>query len=261
MGPVTQDGFVREVDEAVRQDQIVGWLQRYGLATGVAIVVVLLGLAGWLWWSHAQKAAADARAEQYIQAMDLLEGGQLDAAAKQLQPLAEKGGDGTQASAAILRAGITAQQGKVKEAADQFARIAADPKAPQPYRDLASLREVALKFDSLPVDQVIARLKPLAVPGNPWFGSAGELLADAYLKQGHKDLAGPLFAQIARDKDVSESLRRRARQIAGLLGVDALDDISEFTRMADAPPPAAAGPAQPQAAAPAAPAPAAPTQP
>jgi hypothetical protein len=74
---------------------------------------------------------------------------------------------------------------------------------------------------------VIARLKPLAEPGNPWFGNAGELVGIAYMKQGHNDLAGPLFAAISRDKDAPVSLRRRARQMAGLLGVDAIDDVAK----------------------------------
>ena len=70
-------------------------------------------------------------------------------------------------------------------------------------------------------------MKPLAEPGKPWFGSAGELLGLAYIKQGNNTLAGPLFAAISRDKTAPESLRRRTRQMAGLLGVDAIDDVNE----------------------------------
>ena len=64
----------------------------------------------------------------------------------------------------------------------------------------------------------------LAVPGNAWFGSAGELVGAAYLRQNRADLAGPLFAAIAKDKDVPESIRSRTQQLAGLLGVDAVTD-------------------------------------
>ena len=49
------------------------------------------------------------------------------------------------------------------------------------------------------------------------------MVAMAYLEQGKENLAGPLFAQIARDKDLPTSLRGRTRQLSGLLGVDALD--------------------------------------
>lgn len=73
---------------------------------------------------------------------------------------------------------------------------------------------------------MVDRLKPLAVPGSAWFGSAGELLGIAYLKLGQRELAGPLFAAVARDETTPQSLRRRARQLAGLLGVDAVDDVA-----------------------------------
>jgi hypothetical protein len=86
---------------------------------------------------------------------------------------------------------------------------------------------VATDFDAMKPEDAIARLKPLAVPGNPWFGSAGELVAAAYLKQGKKDLAGPLFASIAKDQTVPRSLRSRARQMAGQLGFDAVTDVDQ----------------------------------
>jgi len=71
---------------------------------------------------------------------------------------------------------------------------------------------------------VIDRLKPLAVPGKPWFGSAGELVALAYIKQNKTEAAGGILAGIAKDKTVPDTLRRRARQLAGQLGVDAVDN-------------------------------------
>jgi hypothetical protein len=40
---------------------------------------------------------------------------------------------------------------------------------------------------------------------------------------GKNDLAGPLFAGIAKDENVPQSIRSRARQMAGLLGIDAVE--------------------------------------
>jgi hypothetical protein len=140
--------------------------------------------------------------------------------------LAQGSAPGPKAVAQLMRAGIALQQGKRDDALKLFASVSADSSAPQPYRDLAAIREVAAKFDAMPPQQVIDRLKHLAVPGNPWFGSAGELVGMAYLKQNNTALAGPLFAAIARDKDSPDTLRNRVRQLAGLLGVDAVDDAA-----------------------------------
>ena len=68
---------------------------------------------------------------------------------------------------------------------------------------------------------MIDRLKPLAAPGTAWFGSAGEMTAIALLKLNRDAEAGRLFAALAKDKDVPDSLRARAVRISGMLGVDA----------------------------------------
>ena len=64
---------------------------------------------------------------------------------------------------------------------------------------------------------MIARLSPLAVKGNPWFGSAGEMVAIAYLKKQNIQAAAKLFGDIAADKSVPESIRGRAANMAASL--------------------------------------------
>jgi len=48
----------------------------------------------------------------------------------------------------------------------------------------------------------------------------------AYLKQGKPAQAAPLFAAIARDEGVPESIRSRVVQMSGTLGIDAIEDKS-----------------------------------
>ena len=220
------DGFLREVDDALREDQLFSALRNWGKPVGAAVAAGLLGLAGWLWYDNHRASVAGEQGETFTKALDQVEAGRVQTGAETAAALAKDSNPGYRAAAQMLQAGIAAQTNKADDAAKQFAALAADANAPQAYRDLATIREISLHFDKLPPQQVIDRLKPLAVPGNPWFGSAGELVGVAYMKQGHNDLAGPLFAAIAKDKAVPDSLRRRARQLAGLLGVDAVDDVS-----------------------------------
>lgn len=233
-GPAQGDAFLREVDDALREDQVFTALQRYGKPVGALIVAGLLGLAGWLWYDNHSNTLAGEQGEVLTKALDQLEARNLKGAAEEMAPLAKGAGDGYGATAKLLEAGILAEQGKADEAAKAFAAVASDSDAPQAYRDLAAIREVALTFDKIGPDKAIERLKPLAVPGNAWFASAGEIVGTAYLKQGKNDLAGALFAQIAKDKTAPDSLRRRARQMAGLLGVDAVEEPGETTLAAPA---------------------------
>ena len=220
---------MREVDDALREDQLKSILTRYGMPIGGAIAAGLLALAGYLYWDNSTKQAAAERSEQAIIALDKLDAGNAAAALADLEPLTKDGSDGSQAAATMTRAAILVEQGKTEEAAKAFAAIAANSAVPQAYRDLATIREVSLRFDAMQPQQVVDRLKPLAVPGNAWFGSAGELLGMAYLKMGKPDQAGPLFAAIGKNTEVPSTLRTRMRQVAGQLGYDAgSDDIASL---------------------------------
>jgi hypothetical protein len=212
--------FLREVDEALRGDDTVRLLRRYGLPVGGAIALALAGLAGWMIWTNHVATQAGLKGEALAIALDQVEAGRWDPAKASLDQIAATGGPGYAASARLVEGGVALDRKKPDDAAKVFAAVAADAKVPQPYRDLATVREVAIRFDQMPPNQVIDRLKPLAVPGNPWFGSAGELVGVAEIKAGRKAEAGALFAQMAKDTGVPETLRRRARQLATELGVD-----------------------------------------
>jgi hypothetical protein len=171
------DVFAREVDDALRQDEAFHALRKWGIPVGAAVVLALAGLGGWLWYSNHQDAVRGRQGEQLTQALDYADAGNPKAEQALLDTLAKDGTPGNRAAAQLLQAGLAQEAGKADQAAKTFAAVAADSSAPQAYRDAATVREVALNFDKLPPQQVIDRLKPLAVPGNAWFGSAGELVA------------------------------------------------------------------------------------
>ena len=235
-----QDVFLREVDDALRQDQFEGALKRYGKPVLGVVAVGLAVFGAWLYWDHWQTGKAEEKTEAFVQAIDAVQARNLADAKGKLEPLAAEGSDGTASSARLMLAAIALEQDKKGDALKLYRQVAADAAAPQPLRDLAQIREVAADFDAMKPQAVVDKLKPLAVPGNPWFGAAGELVGMAYLKQGRQDLAGPLFGAIAKDKAVESGLRSRARQLAATLGVDAVEDVVDdrgepFGKSADAP--------------------------
>ncbi|MFN6936541.1 MAG: tetratricopeptide repeat protein [Tsuneonella sp.] len=234
-----EDVLLREVDDAVRQDQYADAAQRYGKPIAAAVVLLLAAFGGYLYWDGRQDAAREADSEKLVSALDQVERGNLPSGAAALEPLIAEGGDGAKAAAQLLKAGIAMEQAKPAEAAALFDKVSADESAPEAMRNIATIRSVAARYDTMKPADVVARLKPLATPGNAWFGPAGELVAMAYLDQGNQAEAGALFAAIARDKDTSESLKARSRQMAGLLGVDAIDDVD--TVIAETNPVAPAG--------------------
>ena len=227
--------FLREVDDALREDELRTAFQRWGKLAIVGLIVGLAALGGFLFWQQHSSQATAQQAEKFSIALDNVEAGNLKDGDAKLAALVQDSGGGTKAAAQLMRGGVAERQGKAAEAVKLFEAVAADS-APQPYRDLAAIRAVAANFDGMKPADVVSRLKPLAEPGKPWFGSAGELVALAYLKQGRNDLAGPLFAAIAKDKDSPASLRSRAMQMAGVLGVDAIEEVDGVAKGTNAGP-------------------------
>ena len=225
--PKTDEAFLREVDEELRRDQLTDFWTRYGRWLIGGIVAALAVFAGVLYWQHHRAEAAGVQGEQLQAAFDQVGDGKVDAAAKPLQELATSGGDGYRASAKFTQADLLLRKNDLKGAAATFAGIAADTSLAQPFRDLALIRQTSAEFDTVKPDVVINRLRPLAIKGNPWFGSAGELVAAAYLRMNRADLAGPIFAGIAREETVPGTIRQRAVQMAGVLGIDAVDQPEE----------------------------------
>lgn len=220
--PNTNTAFLREVDDELRRDQLVGFWERYGKLAIGGVVVFLVALAGYFYWQHHTEQAAGVAGEQLQSAYDSLTDGNQGAAAATLAPLAQSGRPGYATLARLTQADLRLAKKDDKGAAAIFAGIANDSGVAKPFRDLALVRQTAAEFDTIAPQAVIDRLRPLAVAGNPWLGSAGEMVAVAYLRTGRRDLSGRLFGTIARDPDVPQSIRQRAVQMAGVLGVDAV---------------------------------------
>ena len=235
--PRDNETFYREVDEELRRDQMQGMFRRYGWAIIGGIVLLLAAIGGYMYWQHRQEVQAGERAEELTTLFEQVQTGQTKEALPKLDAIAEEAGPGYRAAALLTKAAVAVQAGDDAAAVGAYKSVAEDEDLPEPYRELALIRQTAVEFDKLPPATVIQRLGPLAKPGTPWFGSAGEMVAIAHLKAGNPKLAAPIFAAIAKDPTLPSSLQSRAMQMAGALGVDATE-IMEQTGQ-----PAAAAPA------------------
>ena len=219
--PDTGETFLREVDENLRRDQLRDIGKRYGPLIIGAVVLFLAAVGGWLYWQDRQARRAQADSETLAAIYGDIAAQKVATVPQRLQPLGESGNAVISATARLAQAAVALEKNDRSTALAKYKEVAADDGLPSAYRDLGTIRATALEFDSLKPEQVIERLAPLAKRGEPWFGSAGELTAMAYLKQGQKAKAGQLFAAIAADQQVPPTIRTRAVQVAGTLGVDA----------------------------------------
>ena len=220
--PDINETFLRVVDENLRRDRLRDFARKNGPLLIAAVVLFLAASGGAIWWQQHKLQRSEQQVEQLTDAYRAIGAGKPAASTTaDLDKLSESGSKAVRASALFTRAVTALEQNDTKLATAKFREIATDDGLPKPYRDLALIRQTALEFDQIPAQDVVTRLQPLAKAGEPWFGSAAEMTGMALIKQGKKNEAGQVFAAIAKDKDVPDSTRQRAIQIASSLGVDA----------------------------------------
>lgn len=225
--PQNSEAFLREVDEELRRDQILGFWRRYGRVTAGVIVLGLAALAGVLGWQYYREQAAAAQSDKFNQVYDLLSANKSAQAAAPLDELAKSDNPTYRALALYVQADVILRDmdprdaaksaGKLRDAAAKFAAVAGDSKVAQPLRDLALVRQTYAELDQIKPETVVERMKPLAVPNGPWLGSAGELIANAYLQLNQPQQARTVLQQIVADLEVPDTIRQRAAQLSSAI--------------------------------------------
>jgi hypothetical protein len=215
---MSDDSFIREVDEELREDTLKKLWQAYGLYIVGAAVAVVIGTAAWTGYDYWARGKANASGDLFSQALELAGKGDRDAAAKTLEEL-EKSGYGAYPVLARMRsATLLAESGDKAGAVAAFDAVAADNAVPVSIQDMARLRAAYLLVDSGSASDVAQRAEVLAADTNPLRHAAREALGLAAWKEGHTDDALKLFKQIADDDRAPQNARQRATLMVDLIG-------------------------------------------
>jgi hypothetical protein len=225
--PADNESFYREVDEELRKEQLTSTWKRYGALIVAGILLFLVAVGGYLYWQNRQEQRAGEHGELLTAAFEDIQAKRIKEATEKLDRLAADGGEGYRAAAMLTKADLAIEQGNEAAALAAFKAVADDGGLADPYREAALIRQTALEYDRLQPAAVIDRLGKIAVTGNPWFGSAGEMVAIAHLRQNKPQQAAAIFAAMAKEEGLPESIRSRALQMAGALGVDAVQQADD----------------------------------
>lgn len=212
------DNLFREVDEEVRREQLMKLWRKYGpFATGAAIAVVIavVGVIGWQQYQSDRRATESAR---FTEAARIAQGGDLQKAAEAFATLAEESGSGYRALASLRHAAALADLGRREEAVAAFERLANDTGADELLRELARLLAAYHLIGQASLQELLARLQPLAADGRPFRYSAQELIALARLAGGETAAAKQDFAKLADDPFAPAGVRDRASEMLRALG-------------------------------------------
>ncbi len=212
------DEFIREVDEAVRQDRWTTIWKHYNayiIGAGLAVVV---GTSAGIGWQTYQKNKLDSHARSLAAATTLLAEDKPADAASAFRALAKEAGGGVGVIASLRSAAAEKEAGNPDAKVDRLNELAADGDAGALYRKLAGLLALQETFDDADAEALIAELEKEATPDNPWRASLLELKAMAEMKAGNTNDARATLQGLLDAPETPGNLARRATELLDALG-------------------------------------------
>jgi hypothetical protein len=214
---MSDDSFIREVNEELRQDQARALWDRYGaILIGIAVAIVL-ATASYVAWDYWNRSRANKSGDDFSQALALANQGKADEALAAMQAL-EKDGYGAYPLLARMRAAtVLIERGDFSGAVAAFDAVANDGSIPASIRDIARLRAGLVLVDHGTYADVSRRVELLATDTNPMRHLAREALGLSAWKEGRMTDAQKLFEQISSDGQAPRNARERAALMTELI--------------------------------------------
>ncbi len=214
---MSDDSFIREVDEELRHDKAHEFWSRFGgLIIGVCVLIVV-GVGAFKGWEYYTAQRAAAAGDRFLAAAQLGEAQKHDEAIAALEEIAKSAPGGYPLLAQLRLASELQAKGDAQAAMAAFDRLAADASAPQPLRSVAQLRAGLIAVDIADYAAVKGKLETLAAAGNPYRHLAREALGLSAYKAGEKQEALSWFQQISDDAGSGQQIRQRAGMVLDLL--------------------------------------------
>jgi hypothetical protein len=198
-----------QVEEELRSDRYKRlartWLPVFG---GVLLIALIAALAFW-GWDNWQTSKADKASVTYDRGLQSLAAGNPTGADAAFVQVAEQGNGAYRAMALMQRAGIALERNNVAEAITHL-DAAADASSDPLLSDPAALKAAWLAMDTETLEQVEARLEPLAREGRPFSAFATEALAMARLQHGQTAPAREALVLLKNGLDTPSIVSQRA---------------------------------------------------
>ena len=214
---MSDDSFIREVDEQFRQDRAKELWARFGNYVIALAVLVVLGTAAWQGWQYYTQKQAAASGDGFLTALKEAEAGNYDAAVSGLTALESDGVGDYPALAEMASAAALAAKGDKEAAIKAYDQAAANGSLSDEFRDIAKLRAGLLAVDTEDYAGVSARLEPMAAAGQPFRPLAREALGIAAMKAGDDRKALEWYKAIVDDTEAASGARGRATMMLDIL--------------------------------------------
>lgn len=217
---IQQRIFEREVDEELRQEQLINWWKKYGIFVIAGAICIILGTVCHEWYRSWQTKVQLAESDRFEKAMISGARGETDQALTELKQLAQNGHTGYQYLARLEQASLLLRSNRAAEGIQILKEVSADKAVPAPLRDAAVVAYVGHSMDGGNIPELKQLIAPIAADKtSAFYGQAVELNALLYILSGEKEQAVSILKNALTVTDLSSQVYERLTQL--------LNDVQE----------------------------------
>jgi hypothetical protein len=208
------DGFIEEVTEELRRDQMLAKLKRYGWIAVLAVLLIVGGAA----FSEYRKSQVRAQAQALGDAMlSALENDEAVARVTALENV-----ETSEPQAAAVLAMLTASEQIAAEdlegAVSNLNAVATNSEIPQIYREIAQFKALTLQAETMDANERKQGFEALSAGVGSLRLMAQEQLALISIQEGDVEGAIATYQAVLSDAQVTPDLQQRALQVIVALG-------------------------------------------
>ena len=214
---MSDESFIREVNEEIRQEKAKALWGNYGPYLILAAVLLVLGTGIYQFYDHWQSSKAGRIGDTLLTSLDLANEHNFDESLKRLDEVEKSDFGDYPFLAGLRKASIFMEQGDANKAVAEFDKIADNKKAPEIIQKVAKLRAAYILVDNGSFEDVEKRVKDLATDVDPTRIMAREALGLSAYKAGKMDEARYYFQKIADEGLEGIKATERSRLMLDLM--------------------------------------------
>lgn len=204
------DDLIHEIEEQLQWERIEKIWKDYGTYIIGAIAAIIIGVAGYVYWNHAQLKHQEALSETYTEALQLLGKGQTKEALDKLKTI-EGDASGYGMLAQFVNAASLLDNPETRpQAIALYKKMVESKTIDRRYRSLAIIYLVLAELDTGDPKEMMKLLQEASIGTNMWPDTTAELTALVAIKLGDKEQAKSILQELKDSKTASQGIRLRA---------------------------------------------------
>ena len=211
------DIFVKEVEEEIKQENLLNLWKRFGKIIIAVVTLFIIGIAGFKGWESYDRNQRENQSLNYNNLINSLAEGSNNKALLILESMETNQVRSYSTLTKLINPTILNSSGNSREKSLSYENIMQNNSVEPIFRDLALILWGYDNLSSSKPSKITTKLARLNDSASPWRHSAREIIALSEKRAGNREKARSILKGLIDDATTPNGLRTRASEILSLM--------------------------------------------